>query len=265
MPPDGYEGFNFSSVNYLKTSAPPSTFYARKHDGLIIYDSIASNETRQANICHFNDFALLPLLNDSNVNDNRTLILLTFDETETYTINNQIDAVLLGGASPDDARGTVDSTYHTHYSSLDRRGKLGSRTLSNVFSFVANATNYTNLDISGADIPLTNLTGNIPGPLNAEYYVPFTAPSTSAVGAGGGPVFVGPGVATNLTAANAAAPVNLTTKNETVLRSGPCVAATTSNSTTSGNKSGAVDAREGVVGATVLGALLAGIATLLLA
>jgi len=73
------------------------------------------------------DFWLLPLLNDSNVNDNRTLIPLTFDETETYTINNQIDAVLLGGASPDDARGTVDSTYHTHYSSLDRRGKLGSR------------------------------------------------------------------------------------------------------------------------------------------
>jgi len=49
---------SFSSVNYLKTSAPPSTFYARKHDGLIIYDSIASNETRQANICHFNDFAV---------------------------------------------------------------------------------------------------------------------------------------------------------------------------------------------------------------
>ncbi|KAF8272437.1 phosphoesterase family-domain-containing protein [Lactarius quietus] len=261
MPADGYEGFNFSSVNYLNASAAPYTFYVRKHNGLIIYDSIASNETRRANIRNFNDFAvdcnasaipqwvwvtpnmlddghdttidytaswldfwLLPLLNDTNFNDNRTLILLTFDETETYTINNQIYAVLLGGAIPDTLRGSVDSTYYTHYSSLSTveanwgLGSLGrgdtNKTLSNVFSFVANATNYTNLDISGADIPLTNLTGKIPGPLNAEYYVPFTAPNTSAVGAGGGPVFVSPGTDTNLTAANAPAPVNLTAKNE---------------------------------------------------
>ncbi|KAF8264364.1 hypothetical protein EI94DRAFT_1703304 [Lactarius quietus] len=215
------------------------------------------------------DVWLLPLLND-----NHTLILLTFDETKTYTINSQICAVLLGGAIPDTLRGTVDSTYYTPYSSLSTVEANWGLVLrfpspfptgkTNVFSFIANATNYTNLDISGADIPLTNLTGNILGPLNAEYYVPFTAPNTSAVGAGGGPVFVGPGMDTNLTAANAPAPVNLTTKNETVPWSGPRVAATASNSTTSGNKSGAVGARDGVVDATVLVALLAGLAALLL-
>ena len=75
---------------------------------------------------------------------------------------------------------------------------------------MANATGYTNLAIFGADIPMTNLTGNIPGPLNTQYYVPFTAPNTSVVGAGGGPVFVAPGLDTNLTAASAPAPVNLT-------------------------------------------------------
>ena len=64
------------------------------------------------------DYWLLPLLNDTNFNDNRTLILLTFDETETYTVNNHILALLLGGAVPESARGTVDSTYYTHYSSL---------------------------------------------------------------------------------------------------------------------------------------------------
>jgi hypothetical protein len=141
------------------------------------------------------------------------------------------------------------------------------RTLSNVYSFVANATGYTNLDVSAADIPLTNLTGNIPGPLNTQYYVPFTAPNTSAVGAGGGPVFVASGLNTNFTAASAPAPVNLTAQNESVPWSGPRVASSSSSSnssSSSGKKNGAVGAREGIVGATVLGALLAGVAALLL-
>ena len=87
--------------------------------------------------------------------------------------------------------------------------------------------------------------------------MPFTAPNTTAVGAGGGPVFISPGMNTSFTAASAPAPVNLTAKNESVPWSGPRVAA--SNTTTSG-KSGAVGTRDGVVGATVLGALLAGVA-----
>ena len=96
--------------------------------------------------------------------------------------------------------------------------------------------------------------------------MPFTAPNTSAVGAGGGPVFIASGLDINFTAASAPAPVNLTAKNETVPWSGPRVAASSSNSTaTTGKKNGAVGAREGIVGATVLGVLLAGVAALLLA
>ncbi|KAI9431904.1 hypothetical protein H4582DRAFT_2084362 [Lactarius indigo] len=155
----------------------------------------------------------------------------------TYTVNNRILAILLVGAVPERARGTVDSTYYTHYSSLSTveanwgLGSLGRgdkqvrpaislnslpanltprRTLSNVYSFVANATGYTNLDISLTDIPLTNTTGIIPGPLNAPYCVPVTAPDTSAVSAAGGPVFVSSGVDISFTAAKASAPVNLT-------------------------------------------------------
>ncbi|KAH9016787.1 phosphoesterase family-domain-containing protein [Lactarius pseudohatsudake] len=312
LPSDGFEGFNSTSVNYLNTSAPAYAYYVRKHNPTIFYDSVASVPSRLARHRNFNDFAadvnasavpqwlfvtpnmvndghdttidfagqwvdywLAPLLNDTNFNDNRTLILLTFDETETYTVNNHIFAVLLGGAVPESARGTVDSTYYTHYSSLSTveanwgLGSLGrgdtNKTLSNVYSFVANATGYTNLDIAPADIPLTNTTGIIPGPLNVQHYVPITAPNTSAVGAGGGAVFVASGLDTSFTAASAPAPVNLTAQGKTVPWLGPRVAASSSNTSTSGSGNGAAGAREGIVGATVLGALLAGVVTLLLA
>ncbi|KAH9170097.1 hypothetical protein EDB89DRAFT_2230878 [Lactarius sanguifluus] len=169
----------------------------------------------------------------------------------TYIVNNRIFALLLGGAVPESARGTVDSTYYTHYSSLSTveanlgLGSLGrgdtNKTLSNVYSFVANATGYTNLDVA--------------------YYVPITAPNTSAIGAGGGPVFVASGVDTSFTAASAPAPVNLTAQGQTVSWLGPRVCQASSSS--SGN--GAAEIREGMVGATVLGALLAGVVTLLLA
>jgi len=136
-----------------------------------------------------------------------------------------------------------------------------------VFSFVANATGYTNEDIPDADIPLTNITKTIPGPLNAQYYVPFVAPNTSAVGAGGGPVFLAQGLDTSLTAAAAPKPVNLTALNQTVPWLGPRNASTASSNstTTTGKKNGAPGARDGTVGATVLRTLFAGTVTLLLA
>jgi hypothetical protein len=64
------------------------------------------------------DFWLVPLLKDPNFNNNRTLIMLTFDESGTYTINNQVAAVLLGGALPTALKGTTDDTYYTHYSTI---------------------------------------------------------------------------------------------------------------------------------------------------
>ena len=127
--------------------------------------------------------------------------------------------------------------------------------MSNVFSIVASATGYTNVDVSGADIPLTNASGTTPGPLNPNMYVPFLAPNTSAVGAGGGAVFTATGLNTNMTAANAPAPVNLTALNETVPSSGP----PTGNGTSTGVGSSASAKPSGarkevmVAGATVLG------------
>jgi hypothetical protein len=139
----------------LNTSAPPYTYYVRKHNPLIIYDSVANVSSRAALQRNFNDFAadvnasaipqwvfvtpnlvndghdtdvnfmaewlkywFIPLLQDKRFNNEKTLILLTFDENKTGSINNRIWAVLLGGAVPKKLQGTVDSTYYTHYSSM---------------------------------------------------------------------------------------------------------------------------------------------------
>ncbi|KAH9016762.1 hypothetical protein EDB85DRAFT_2155644 [Lactarius pseudohatsudake] len=104
----------------------------------------------------------------------------------------------------------------------------GLRTFSNVY-FAANATSL-------ADVRLTNITSTIPGPLNVQYYVPIMAPNASAVGTGGGPIFVVSGVDTGFTAASVPAAVNLTAQRKTV----------------PGND--AAGAREGMVGAAVFGA-----------
>jgi hypothetical protein len=41
-----------------------------------------------------------------------------FDETESYTSNNQVFSVLLGDAVPASSKGTTDSTAYTHYSQM---------------------------------------------------------------------------------------------------------------------------------------------------
>ncbi|PCH37423.1 hypothetical protein WOLCODRAFT_109837 [Wolfiporia cocos MD-104 SS10] len=264
MPYDGYTGYNYTSYDYISGSGD-YTYYVRKHNPLVIFDSVSNVTDRALRIRNFNDFAndvnasaisqwtfitpnlvndghdtninfvsqwiqywLNPLLNDERFNNNRTIILLTFDETETYSINNQVWTLALGGGLPAELRNTTDDTYYTHYSCLSTveanwgLGSLGrgdtNQTMNNVFSFVANVTGWKNNGITAGSsaIPLTNLTGDIPGPLNPEYYLPFTAPDTSAVGAGGGPVFLGPGLNTSITVASLAdtAPVNLTAEGQ---------------------------------------------------
>lgn len=60
---------------------------------------------------------LTPLLTDKRFMQN-TLILVTFDENETYTIQNRVFSVLLGDALPSKLKGTTDSSYYNHYSEL---------------------------------------------------------------------------------------------------------------------------------------------------
>lgn len=60
---------------------------------------------------------LTPLLSDPNFMDN-TLVVITWDENETYTNRNQILAILIGDAVPKNLVGTTDSTYYNHYSEI---------------------------------------------------------------------------------------------------------------------------------------------------
>ncbi|KAL9054526.1 MAG: hypothetical protein Q9162_004082 [Coniocarpon cinnabarinum] len=104
---------------------------------------------------------LTPLLKDPNFTRN-TLILLTFDETETYTEQNRVFSLLLGDAVPTELHGTNDDTFYTHYSELS--------------TVEAN----WNLDTLGR--PTVFLNESYPGPLAS---IPdlkgYAAPNTSMV------------------------------------------------------------------------------------
>ena len=168
-----------------------------------------------------------PLLNNTDFNDNRTLVLLTFDENDSYSAENRIFSLLLGGAVPANKRGTTDDTYYTHYSSIStvqanwQLKNLGrndvNKTMSNVYSLVANVTGFKNTDVPEGSRPLTNLTGIFDGPLNANQYVPYTAPANlSAIGAGGQGVLIIGGLNTSFTLPVAPEAVNLTASGQTV-------------------------------------------------
>jgi acid phosphatase len=148
MPSTGFQGMQF-------LNAKGANDYVRKHNPLIIYESISGNATRSANTKNFtlfdedlanglipqwvfitpnltNDghdtnvtFAgtftrgfLTPLLANPNFNNNRTLIFLTWDETATSTIQNRVVGILLGGAVPTNLIGTTDTNFYNHYSQI---------------------------------------------------------------------------------------------------------------------------------------------------
>jgi hypothetical protein len=204
------------------------------------------SDTSPAFFSNWTTYWLLPLLADERFNDNRTLILLTFDENESYTAENRVFSVLLGGVVPANMKGQTDSTYYTHYSTIStveanwQLKNLGrndvNKTVSNVFALVANVTGYKNEDVPVGQRPMTNLTGVFPGPLNAGAYVPFTAPANqSAIGAGGQGVLILPGLNTSFTPSVAPAPVNLTSEGLQVPSSvNPNITFGASSSTTSG-------------------------------
>ena len=148
LPYPGFPGFNYSNQ---KTFSPD---YVRKHNPLILYDSVAQNSSRSRQIKNFTSFdddlanKRLPqwafitpnMTNDAHDTNitfaskwerswvsslldnpyfmNRTLLLLTFDEDDIYTKSNRIFSVLLGGAVPDHLKGTTDDTFYTHYSTI---------------------------------------------------------------------------------------------------------------------------------------------------
>lgn len=83
-----------------------------------------------------------------------------------------------------------------------------------MFAFVANTTSYQNNNLTTENLPLLNITGTIPGPLNPNAYIPYLAP-VNTTGAGGGPTYFASNVNMSLNASTAPAPVNLTAASTT--------------------------------------------------
>lgn len=221
LPYTGFQGFNYSDQTTFQNN------YVRKHNPLMLYESVTNNQTRLGNIKNFTLFQedleketlpqfihitpnmlndghdttiryaanwtrsfLEPLLsNDYFMKD--TLIVLTFDENDTYSVKNQVFTVLLGGAVPDELKGTTDSTYYDQYTLISTPEAnwdlpcLGRNDVdANVFEFVANKTNVSNKVVD------TTFKVN-----NATYVgyllddtIPLPAPNVSAINMNGQPV-----------------------------------------------------------------------------
>ncbi|KAJ6038432.1 phosphoesterase-domain-containing protein [Penicillium canescens] len=222
QPYAGFQGYNYSNQ---KTYAND---YVRKHNPLVLFDQISSNDTALHLIKNFTDFyedldkKQLPqwafitpnmtndahdtnvtfgshwlrgfvteLMNNTYFWDN-TLLLLTFDESETYTLHNRIFSILLGGAVPKDLVGTMDDTVYTHYSSIASvEANWGLPSLgrwdcgANLFKPVAEAVGYINWDVDTTNLYINE---SLPGPLAQGTYskyrsnwpVPATEYSCSA-------------------------------------------------------------------------------------
>ncbi|PMD35390.1 putative acid phosphatase [Hyaloscypha variabilis F] len=220
IPYAGYTGYNFT--NQQNTS---NNDYVRKHNPLVIYESISNNASRLSQIKNFTSFTsdlnaqtlpqwsfvtpnmtndghdttvtfaanwartwLTPLLNNSYFMNN-TLVVLTFDEDDTYTEANTVYTLLLGGAVAGHEN-TTDDTFYNHYSLLSTvELNWGLPSLgrwdcnANVLALVANATGYTNAKVNTAGLYFN---ASYPGPFSDAAYVPiFPVPATNAKCAAG--------------------------------------------------------------------------------
>jgi hypothetical protein len=102
---------------------------------------------------------LEPLLNDKHFMKN-TLVLVTFDESHTYTLQNRVFSIILGDAVPEKLIGTTDSQFYNHYSEISTvEANWDLHTLgrwdvgANIFSFVADKTGDENTAWDAASGP----------------------------------------------------------------------------------------------------------------
>lgn len=125
---------------------------------------------------------------------NKTLLVIVFDENETYAIKNNVWALLLGDVIPAGLRGSTDNTFYTHYSLISTiqnnwglyslgRGDVAADGSANVFEVVANQTGFKNIQVAAADIPYYNFTQS--GYFDSKNEGPIPAVNETAMGAGG--------------------------------------------------------------------------------
>lgn len=215
-----YAGFEGNSYPNQRTNAND---YVRKHNPLVLFDSVTGNSTRLSLLKNFTSFTddlaaktlpqwafmspnmtnnghdtsirtagawarsfLSPLLaNDYFAKD--TLILLTFDENEHYSTPNQVFSILLGGAVPKALHGTADATFYTHYSTLATvEANFGLPSLGRWdcgANIFALVANKTGYANYDVDTSNLKLSGAYPGPLGGTTTWP--RPATNAKCAAG--------------------------------------------------------------------------------
>jgi len=206
--------------------------YVRKHNPFISYDSINNNGSRLWNVQSFKAFQrdlaantvpqfvfmspnmmndghnttlsyssswshtfLKPLLEDKAFKE-KTLIMLTYDESEDYNKPNHIVTLLLGNAIPPSLKGTTDNTFYDHYSILSTvefnwdLPNLGRYDVgANVFDFIANSRPaHHNKDPANAGTVDNSV--SYPGALNDQptRQRPIPPPNLKLTGASGQPV-----------------------------------------------------------------------------
>ncbi|KAK8129871.1 hypothetical protein PG999_002251 [Apiospora kogelbergensis] len=167
--------------------------YVKKHNHFASFDSINKNGTRLTQLRSFDAFRrhlaagtvpqfvmmspdmlndghnttlayatkwarefLLPILEDTRAHSlwkERTVIQLTYDESDDYGKPNRIASLLLGTGLPESLKGTEDGTFTTHYSVLaTAQNNWDLPTLgrydagANVFQFAADVTGHVNRD-----------------------------------------------------------------------------------------------------------------------
>ncbi|KAK8090428.1 acid phosphatase [Apiospora hydei] len=148
MPFSGFSGMEWLNQENGKND------YVRKHNPAVIYNSAAGQIDRLASMknltmfyedlkndalpqwmfitpnmtsdAHDSDIQtagawtrnfLEPLLDDERFMKN-TLVLVTFDENDTYQVQNRILGILLGDAVPAELVGTTDGNFYNHYSEI---------------------------------------------------------------------------------------------------------------------------------------------------
>jgi len=125
-----------------------------------------------------------PLLNDKTFMKD-TLVLITFDENHTYTIPNNVFTILLGDAIPHKLKGTTDTNFYDHYSSISTvEANWDLNTLgrwdvgANVFKFVADKTGDTVRTWTTPDFSTVFLNASYPGFLNKKNATAMEVPNT---------------------------------------------------------------------------------------
>ncbi|KAH7052578.1 phosphoesterase family-domain-containing protein [Linnemannia elongata] len=170
LPLDLFAAASSSSTTTPETPLPNYMYYTPN-----MINNGHNTTVRDASL--FLSTFLPPLLTSPAILHSNTLVAITFDETEDYTIGDNLVYTLLLGSNdlvmPPSLKNTTDSTFYTHYSLLSTvesnwdLGNLGrndaNKKLANVFKLVADRTGYQNLEVATtiADVGLFNET--IPG------------------------------------------------------------------------------------------------------